>query len=54
MKWGIKNIALFHHEPTYSDKKIFSFKRNAEWYKEYPLGDAPSVFIAQEGMEIEV
>jgi len=54
MKWGIKNIALFHHEPTYSDKKIFSFKRNAEWYKEYPQEDTPGIFIAQEGMEIEV
>ncbi len=53
-KWGIKSIALFHHEPTYNDKKIFSFKRSGEWYKDMPKIDNLSVFVAQEGMEIEI
>ncbi len=54
MKWGIKSIALFHHEPTYTDKKIFSFARGAEWYKNISNIEDLSVFIAQEGMEIEI
>ena len=54
IKWGIKSIALFHHEPTYNDKKIFSFKRSAEWYKTYPGAEYLSIFVAQEGMEIEI
>ena len=54
IKWKIKNIVLFHHEPTYSDKKILSFKKDADWYKEYPDAGDLSIFVAQEGMEINV
>lgn len=56
MKWGIKNIALFHHDPSYTDKRIFSFKKSADWYKNKDESgrDELSVFIAQEGMEIEI
>ena len=54
IKWKIKNIILFHHEPTYNDKKILSFKKNADWYKEYPNAEKLSISVAQEGMEIDV
>ena len=37
-----------------NDKKILSFKKNADWYKEYPDVENLTIFVAQEGMEIEV
>ena len=54
VKWGIKKVGLFHHEPIYSDKKIFSFQRSAEWYKDYPNADYLSIIICQEGMQLEI
>lgn len=54
VKWGIKKVGLFHHEPIYSDKKIFSFQRSAEWYKDYPNADYLSIIICQEGMVLEI
>ena len=54
VKWRIKKVGLFHHEPIYSDKKIFSFQRSAEWYKDYPNADYLSIIICQEGMELEI
>lgn len=52
--WDIKRIALFHHEPTYGDKKIFSLKQTADWYKERSCGDKLDIFVAQEGKDFVV
>ncbi len=47
--WDIKRIALFHHEPTYNDKKIFLLKQNADWYRDYSCSKQIEIFAAQEG-----
>ncbi len=47
--WNIKKIVLFHHEPTYSDRKIFSIKKNAEWYMHRTCEKPMEIFVAQEG-----
>ena len=55
MHWQKKDGGIqLIHEPTYNDRKILSFKRNADWYKEYPNAEELSIFVAQEGMEINV
>ncbi|EMB21945.1 MBL fold metallo-hydrolase [Treponema denticola] len=47
--WNIKSIALFHHEPTYHDKKVFSLKQTADWYRDCSRSPDIEIFIAQEG-----
>ncbi len=51
----VKNLYLFHHDPTYSDKKIDSILSSARWYLDY-IGKKSkmSVYIASEGKYIEI
>ncbi|CEM61178.1 MBL fold metallo-hydrolase [Treponema phagedenis] len=50
--WGIKQVALFHHEPTYDDKKLFSILRSADLYRQHTQVNELRVFLAQEGRDI--
>lgn len=52
--WRIKRLILFHHEPNYSDKKIESILKSAEWYLSHMRGPRTSVILAREGLELEV
>ncbi|MEL3908083.1 MAG: MBL fold metallo-hydrolase [Treponemataceae bacterium] len=52
IKWKIKKILLFHHEPTYNDKTIFGIKKSAEDYRNYQGYSFPEIDLAQEGMDI--
>ncbi len=47
--WGIKKLFLFHHEPTYSDKKIYSLRQSAQWYLDYVGTAVPEIIVAREG-----
>lgn len=52
--WGIKRLVLFHHEPSYSDRKIESLYTNAKWYVEHLETNGVQVLLAYEGLELEV
>jgi phosphoribosyl 1,2-cyclic phosphodiesterase len=52
--WGIKRLVLFHHEPSYSDLKVEAMFKNASWYIEHLEGRGIEVFLAREGLEVEV
>jgi phosphoribosyl 1,2-cyclic phosphodiesterase len=52
--WRIKRLVLFHHEPSYSDRKLEGIYKNAEWYIGHVGGRGTKVFLAREGLEIEV
>ncbi|MBQ9238564.1 MAG: MBL fold metallo-hydrolase [Treponema sp.] len=52
--WHIKDVYLFHHEPTYDDRKLNAILTAARWYAHYVEHSGLSVFIAQEGKEIEL
>jgi phosphoribosyl 1,2-cyclic phosphodiesterase len=52
--WGIKRLVLFHHEPSYSDLKVESIFKNASWYIEHLESKGIEVFLAREGLDIEV
>ncbi len=54
LTWGVKKLALFHHEPTYTDKKIFSLRQSAEWYRHYAGNEPIEIVIAREGMEMHL
>lgn len=52
LNWGVKRLVLFHHEPTYTDQKIFTLKQSADWYREYAGPGEVDIEIAREGQEI--
>lgn len=52
--WGIKRLVLFHHEPSYSDLKVESIFKNASWYIDHLESKGIEVFLAREGLDIEV
>jgi phosphoribosyl 1,2-cyclic phosphodiesterase len=52
--WGIKRLVLFHHEPSYDDRKIQKLLQSAEWYTERLLTKGLEVILARDGLIIEV
>ncbi|MBN1241530.1 MAG: MBL fold metallo-hydrolase [Spirochaetales bacterium] len=53
-EWGIRRLVLFHHEPSYDDRKIETIFKSAEWYVERLATRGLEVILAREGLEIEV
>ena len=49
-----KKLFLFHHEPTYSDQKIFSILQAARWYADSSDNRKMEIHLAIEGMEVEI
>jgi phosphoribosyl 1,2-cyclic phosphodiesterase len=50
-----KSLALFHHEPTYSDEDIQRMHRETIRYEELTRGETPlGVICAYDGLEVEV
>ena len=50
--WNIKHLYLFHHEPTYDDRKIDSIYESAKWYANYSTNNTVSVHVAVEGQSV--
>jgi phosphoribosyl 1,2-cyclic phosphodiesterase len=50
--WGVKHLVLFHHDPTYDDRKLFSILQSAKWYTERMNIKGIKISLAMEGMEI--
>ena len=53
-EWKIDKLVLFHHEPLYNDNKMFSIEKSARWYKSHLGTDNPEIFLAQEGLELNL
>lgn len=49
--WNIKKLYLFHHEPTYDDKKLDSILQSARWYAQYINHSEIEIQLAKEGDE---
>ncbi len=53
ISWNMKRMALFHHEPTYNDRKILSIQTNAQHYCRHMYEKNPlEIFSAMEGTDI--
>jgi phosphoribosyl 1,2-cyclic phosphodiesterase len=50
--WGIKRLVLFHHDPTYDDRKLFGILQSAKWYTERMHIRGIEISLATEGLEI--
>ncbi|TGN19950.1 MBL fold metallo-hydrolase [Leptospira idonii] len=52
--WNVKNLVLTHHEPSYSDEKIYEIYRAAEQHKEL-LGEKKlKIHLAREGLRFHL
>jgi len=47
-------LVLFHHEPAYPDLKVDGNFKNAAWYIERLESSGIEVYLAREGLEIEI
>ena len=54
VKWNVKTLYLFHHEPVYDDKKLDSILTAARWCAKYIVHSDLKVFLSCEGLEFEV
>lgn len=54
IKWNIKSLYLFHHEPAYDDKKLNSLLQAARWYAQYINHSDIKIYLAKEGHEIKL
>ena len=53
-EWGIRKLFLFHHEPLYDDKKIFSILKSAGWYLKHLERKGVEIHLALEGYELTI
>jgi phosphoribosyl 1,2-cyclic phosphodiesterase len=52
--WGIKRVFLFHHDPTYNDRKLFDNLQAARAYAEHMNFHDIVLTLAIEGLEISL
>ncbi|HCM26058.1 MAG: MBL fold metallo-hydrolase [Treponema sp. GWB1_62_6] len=52
--WGIRKLVLFHHDPTYDDKKLYGILQSARWYIDHMSIKGVEVMLATEGTEIRI
>jgi len=52
--WEIKQLILYHHDPTYDDRKLCNMLQSARWYAERMGCKNTEIILAMEGMEINL
>ena len=52
--WKVKKMYMFHHEPTYDDRKLNTILESAHWYANYVSGDSLDIDIAREGESFDL
>ena len=52
--WGIKRMVMFHHDPAYTDHKLYTILQSARWYLERMNSKGIELILAAEGLEISV
>jgi phosphoribosyl 1,2-cyclic phosphodiesterase len=50
--WSIKHMVLFHHDPTYDDRKLYNILQSARWYSDRMGIKGVKITLAREGLEI--
>lgn len=52
--WQVRNLVLTHHEPSYSDKKVFSILEDAQEHLSHLKGSNLKIYLAREGMSFTI
>lgn len=50
--WEVPRLALFHHDPLNSDKKLYSMVKSAREYSRRSKSSLREIFSAREGLEV--
>jgi phosphoribosyl 1,2-cyclic phosphodiesterase len=50
VRWKVKDLVLTHHEPSYSDEKLYENYRDALDHRKYNDSDSLNIIMAREGM----
>jgi phosphoribosyl 1,2-cyclic phosphodiesterase len=53
ISWGVKTLYLFHHEPKYEDKQLYSNLHAARWYAQRQQKEL-TILLAEEGRSISI
>lgn len=53
-QWGVKNLFLTHHEPVYTDEKIYSIYTEAKDHRDALHSDHLKIHLAREGIRIQL
>lgn len=53
IKWKVKTLVLFHHEPKYEDRQLYINLHTAQWYAQKQKSEL-KVILAEEGLKIEI
>lgn len=53
-EWQIGRLILFHHDPTYDDKKLYGILKSAQWYASHLEGRSIEIDLATEDSEFVV
>lgn len=51
---NVKKLFFFHHEPMYDDKKLYTILQNAKMYSEYVDSSRLQIYLAKEGLSINI
>ena len=52
--WNIPKLFMYHHDPVYDDHRLYKNLQSARWYAR-SLGNTDlSVYISEEGFEVEI
>lgn len=52
--WGAKKVFLFHHEPTYDDRRLQTILESANWYSKYVGHEDIEIHIATENQDVKL
>jgi phosphoribosyl 1,2-cyclic phosphodiesterase len=52
--WKVRRLYMFHHEPLYDDKKLYSNLQAARWYASRLGNTELEIYLSEEGLEVEI
>ncbi len=52
--WKIRRLVLFHHEPEYDDRKLYSMRQSADWYRSHLANKNVDIDLATENLVIQL
>ncbi|MFP4113177.1 MAG: MBL fold metallo-hydrolase [Spirochaetota bacterium] len=52
--WKIRQLYMYHHDPTYDDNRLYKNLQSARWYARNLGNTELEVYISEEGLEVDV
>ncbi len=52
--WNIGRLYMYHHDPTYDDRRLYKNLQSARWYARNLGNTDLGVYISEEGLEVDI